>query len=507
VTERTARGRWVGAVAVAMTLTVGAGCVDADRSVSLRSPASSTTTTTTPVPIPPGPTTTTVGEREVAPAEWQDCGEGFQCAELAVPVDHAQPGGPTLTLALVRQPAQDPARRIGSLLMNPGGPGGSAVGFVRNVAGSLPAPLQERFDIVGFDPRGVGGSTPVACEAGVAAMYEADPTIEDAADRDLLLQTSQAFVDDCEQRHGDLLPYLGTEDVARDMDLVRQAVGDDELTYVGLSYGTAIGQVYADLFPDRIRAMVLDGVVDLSRPGVDGARLQASGFERALDAFAADCQARPACPLADDPEGAIEQVMGAVEAQPLPANSEPDGVGPGLAALGIAQAMYSTALWAPLAQSVEAALDGDGTTLALLGRSYLSGPSFSAYFAVNCLDSEWPEADALLAAGKDVAGESPHFGEALVNDYVRCSLWPAEPNPIGPPQAEGSPPIVVLSTTDDPATPYESGVAVADLLPQGVLVTNEGAGHTIFTDGKSCIDDATVPYLVDLTVPADELRC
>lgn len=486
---------------------VAAGCVSADESVTQGSttPASSASSGTSITEPVPGPTTG--GQASPAALRWEPCDGGFECATLAVPVDHERPDGPTLDLGVVRQPAGDADRRIGSLLMNPGGPGGSAVEFVEGVAPGLPAPLRDRFDIVGFDPRGVGRSDALDCHARVRAMYVADPTIEDPADRAALLRTSTAFVRDCERRYRDLLPHLGTRDVAQDMDLLRQALGEEKLTYVGLSYGTSIGQVYADLFPTRVRAMVLDGVVDLATPGVAGAEVQATGFERALDNFAADCRRRSSCPIAADPEGAVERVMAAAERSPIPARHAGEPAGPGLVTLALVQAMYSESLWAPLAEGVAAALDGDASVLVRLADSYLGVASFEIYFAVSCLDSAWPEPDALLAAAEAAARSAPHFGEAIVTDYVRCSLWPTRPQPLRPPEAQGSPAILVVSTTGDPATPYESGVAVAKQLPRGVLLTNEGEGHTVVVEGKACIDDAVVPYLVDLEVPEPNTRC
>ncbi len=492
------------AAVLAAALLAG-GCASGDRSVA-QGPTSEASPLATAPEAPPS-SDSNVGTTPSGSLDWTECDGGFECATLAVPVDHERPDGPTLDLGLVRQPAADPDRRIGSLLMNPGGPGGSAVEFVEGVAPGLPSELRDRFDIVGFDPRGVGRSDALDCHDRIRAMYVTDPTIEDAGDRAALLRTSTAFVQECEQRYRDLLAHLGTRDVARDMDLIREAMGEDTLTYVGLSYGTSIGQVYADLFPERVRAMVLDGVVDLSTPGVEGAVVQATGFERALDNFAADCRRRSSCPIAADPEAAVERVIAAAERAPIPAARVGEPAGPGLVILALVQSMYSESLWAPLAQGVATALRGDASALVQLANSYLGVASFEIYFAVSCLDSAWPAPDALLAAGKVAARSAPHFGEAIVTDYVRCSLWPARPQPLRPPEAAGSPPILVVSTTGDPATPYESGVAVADQLPQGVLLTNEGEGHTVVVDGKACIDDAVVPYLVGLEAPSDGTRC
>ncbi len=266
--------------------------------------------------------------------------------------------------------------------------------------------------------------------------------------------------------------------------------------------------MYADLFPERVRAMVLDGAVELGVPGVQGATFQAVGFERALDRFVTDCRADPGCPVADDPEAAVEEVVAAAEEAPIPAADADRPATPGVVSLGLTRALYGESRWPDLAEGLAAALDGDASGLVSLADDYLELASFPVYFGVSCLDSVWPDSpEELLFAAKQAAAASPHFGEAIVSDYVRCPLWPVEPQPLTAPAAEGSPPIVVVSTTNDPATPYESGVRVADQLPQGVLVTNEGDGHTVVAQGEECVDDAVFTYLVDLRPPEDGLRC
>ncbi len=446
--------------------------------------------------------------------EWSACESGLECAEMAVPLDHDDPGGETITLGLIRRPAEDPAKRIGSLLFNPGGPGGSAVEMVQQLP--LPSELTDRFDIVGVDPRGVGESSALDCHSYLKDIYDADPTMEDEADVDRYLEVSQKFVDECESKYAELLPHLGTVDVAKDMDLVRAALGDEQLSYVGYSYGTSIGQQYARLYPERVRALVLDGVVDPDSTGLEAAADQARGFDRALDAFVEGC-GNGECGLEGDANEAIKAVLAASEKAPIPSAVADRPATPGVVSLALAQALYSEFLWPDLGRALEDGLAGDGSGLVDLADYYLGSDGsggydsgFEIYFAVSCLDSQWPsEPDQVLDEAKVVGERYPEIGEALVNDYVRCALWPTPPEPLEPipSDIEGLDPIVFISTTGDPATPYESGVRVAERTPGARLITNEGEGHTIFAQGKPCVDDAVVAYLVDLELPEDGLTC
>lgn len=446
--------------------------------------------------------------------DWKACASGFQCGTVTVPLDYEDPGGTTIKLALLRRPATDTAQRIGSLLVNPGGPGGSGIDLAKSL--SVPAKVSARFDIVGFDPRGVGRSEPaISCHTYLQKMYDTDPTFEGAADRSAYLAISKKYVDECATKEKGLLAHLGTLDVARDMDRIREAVGDDKLNYLGYSYGTSIGQMYAQLFPTKIRAMVLDGVVDTEKTGLQGADEQAVGFEKALKAYLADCKSDTSCALGANPRAKVEQVIAASEKQPIPAASADRAATPGVIQLAIGAALYNKQSWPVLSQAIASGLAGDGSTLVALADSYLMrqpdgsyGNGFDIYFGVGCLDSSWPrDPDKVFANAKAIAAKAPLLGEGLVNDYVRCSLWPVKPEPLPDVTAKGSPPIVVVSTTRDPATPYESGVKVAQRLPQGVLLTNDGDGHTVTFQGKACVDDAITSYLIDDKAPKDGLRC
>ncbi len=474
-------------------------------SSSTTSTSTSTSTTTTTTTTIPGPT----GQR----LRWTSCDGGFQCATLQVPLDHRNPRGEKLTIALSRRRARKPKERIGSLIMNPGGPGVSAIELIQSLP--LPTELTDRFDIVGFDPRGVGRSSPLDCRTHLQAMYDADPTPADEAERQAYLDASKAFVDECAKKYPEVLPHLGTADVARDMDLVRAALGEEQVNYVGYSYGTSLGQQYARLFPKRVRTMVLDGVVDPAQTGLEAAAEQATGFTRALGAFAKSCDDHSCmdAPALD----VIDEVIAKAEEAPIPARRADRRAGPGVVSLAIAQGLYTEELWPQLARAIDQADHGNAGGLVRLADQYLDRQpdgtypnGFEVYFGTSCLDSAWPsDPKVVFDTAKVVGVANPRLGEALVNDYVRCAIWPAKPNPLTPIPSTitGLAPILVISTTGDPATPYESGVRVAERTPGAVLITNVGEGHTIFAKGKGCIDATVTRYLVDAVVPKGPITC
>jgi len=440
------------------------------------------------------------------PIEWEDCAYG-ECATLEVPLDYEDQSLGTTEIFVSREPARGDRR--GVLFVNPGGPGGTATDFAATLAVMLPSEVTEHFDIVGVDPRGTGESSPLSCGIPTKELYAADPTIEDDADIDAIIHISEAYVDDCADRHGDVLQHVGTRDVARDMDAVRAAMGEERISYLGFSYGTALGQVYAELFPTRVDKMILDGVLLLGPSGLEQATAQAAGFEVALGRWVEWCAGSTGCAVQADPLGAVETVLAlAEEGDGFPSANADRPAGPGEVSLALSMAMYAETLWRPLGTALAEALAGDGSGLVRLADQYIGFGGFEVYFAVNCLDFDWPEDPTeILAAGKGAAEQSPHFGEAIVNDYIRCADWPVEREPIEPVTAEGTPTIVVISTTGDPATPYEAGVELAERLADAVLVTYEGEGHTVVANGVRCIDEIVVRYLVEGEPPADGTTC
>jgi pimeloyl-ACP methyl ester carboxylesterase len=451
---------------------------------------------------------------------WADCGDGFQCGSVPVPKDYEHPRQGTIDVALIRLPASDPAARIGSLLVNPGGPGASGVEWMRSAAPMFPEELGATFDLVGFDPRGTGATLPVDCAIDFDEFYALDITPDNAAERAEVDDRYAAFADACEQRHGDDLALISSQDTVRDMDRVRAALGDQRLTYLGYSYGTYLGTLYADRYPDRVRAMLLDGAVDPTIDSEDAAIEQAAGLERALEAFFADCAVDRGCAFHSDgdPATAFDALLAEIDANGVPADNG-RVLGPGETEFGVALALYSGEIAYPqLADALADAAEGDGSSLLALSDIYTGRQDDgsydsrqSAFWAIGCLDSGLPAAGGAeqRALEQRAAAVAPHFGVSSVVMGQICRVWSVPPvDDPGPLRADGAPPIVVVGTTGDPATPVAWAEAHADHLQSGVLVVVEGSQHGGFAlGGNSCVDEIGVRYLVDLDVPAEGTMC
>lgn len=458
---------------------------------------------------------------EVPPVAWGPCSRSYtghyDCARLPVPLDHARPSGTRIEIALIRTRAT--GHKIGSLLVNPGGPGVSAVADWDSLSGSLDRTLHERFDVIGFDPRGVGDSAPVRCadSTGVGAYLALNFAPRDAAETTALVDGARQFAAGCLARSGALLPFIGTRDAARDMDDIRAAVGDQRLTYLGLSYGTYLGAAYADQFPSRVRALALDGALDPTVPPVRSADTQSRAFQRQLDRFLADCAGRAGCrwKVGGDPHAALRALLARIDSDPPPG---PDGrrLHAGEAFFGLGYALYDPQLWPTLAGALAAAGAGNGGPLLQLSDyytdrnpdgSYLN--STEANLAINCRDAAWPRSpQGFLAADSEAAAAAPDFGVSNLNLALGCAFFPPQDSgaPVAPLTARGAPPILVIATTGDPATPYDDGVALARQLSSGVLLTNVGEQHTAYLY-SSCVRRAVDAYLTDLKVPATQARC
>ena len=456
----------------------------------------------------------------VSPARWSDCGNGFLCAQVRLPRDYAAPTKGTLNVAMIRLPATDKASRIGSLFVNPGGPGASGVDFVRDGATRLfPAALLKRFDIIGFDPRGVNSSTAIRCIDNLDPQAELDPSPDDPAELKALVASAREYAGECGKRNDTTLPYLSTDAVARDLDALRVAVGDDKLSYLGFSYGTLIGSTYASLFPDHIRAMVLDGAIDPSLD-LEGLRAgQAKGFETELRSFLDDCAARTSCAFHEGGRSrqVFDSLMASIDRKPLPATKLHSArvIGPGIAWYSVLAALYSKDAWPTLAQALELARHGDGSIMLLIADPYRGrkpNGSYSnmqdAYVGNTCLDFPAPtDVAAYTGWASTLEASAPHFAGMIAYNDLPCAFWPVPPERTPKPaSAPGAPPIVVVGSTGDPATPYAWAVALSKQLESAVLVTRQGDGHTGY-EFSACVKAAVDTYLLDLTAPNAGLTC
>ncbi|WP_093799802.1 alpha/beta hydrolase [Streptomyces sp. Wb2n-11] len=456
--------------------------------------------------------------------KWRECGApGFQCATVKAPLDYKKPEKSDIGLAVSRQKATGPGKRLGSLLVNPGGPGGSAIGYLQAYAAiGYPAPVRARYDMVAVDPRGVGRSEPVECLTGkeMDAYTQVDQTPDDRGETNKLVTSFKNFAAGCEKRSAEILPHVSTVDSARDMDILRAVLGDEKLNYVGASYGTFLGATYAELFPGRSGRLVLDGAMDPSLPARDLNRDQTAGFETAFQSFAADCVKREDCPLGTGtPDEAGKRLKGffdELDAEPVP-TGESRPLGESLATMGVIAAMYDESGWPQLRESLTRAMGGDGAGLLALADTYYERSEDGSYAnlmyanaAVNCLDlpSAFTGPDQVRTGLPAFEKASPVFGEGFAWTSLNCTYWPTAPT--GTPhriEAEGAAPIVVVGTTRDPATPYKWAESLADQLASGTLLTYDGDGHTAYGRGSDCIDTAINTYLLEGTPPKNAKKC
>ena len=452
---------------------------------------------------------------------WEACGD-LQCGTVTVPIDYREPGGETIDLALNKVVATDPASYIGPLVVNPGGPGAPGTDYAEQAPLAFRSQLLDRFDIVGFDPRGTGDSDPIDCltDEQLSDYLAADPDPDDAAEGRQFAESQEDFFAGCVELSDSLIGHVTTAETARDLDVIRAALGQVTLSYFGASYGTKLGATYAELFPERVGRLVLDGAVDVSLPSRELSLAQAGGFETALRAFVDNCtQVTDDCFLGDTVDEGLQTIadlLDGIEARPLPTGEPDRDLTVGSAFYGIVVPLYNRDNWTLLSQGLGQALDGNGSTLQLLSDFYASreGDTYAdnsseAIYAINCLDDPYsigPEQVPDQYA--DFERVSPTFGRVFAWGLVGCRGMQVtsseKPLTI---RGEGAAPILVTGTTRDPATPYEWAVALSEQLASGVLITRDGDGHTAYNAGNDCVDEAIEGYLIEGTVPADGLEC
>jgi pimeloyl-ACP methyl ester carboxylesterase len=470
--------------------------------------------------------------RPGSPVQWGPCKAassdetrlpaGAECGMLSVPVDYSKPDGDVAQIAMIRFKAT--GQKVGSLVVNPGGPGESGVEAAASMVPTLPQSVRERFDLVGFDPRGVANAEPaVWCNSDADNdRLRADPTVEYTQEGvDHIEKENKAFVQRCEDKMGkEFLANLGTSNVAKDLEAVRVGLGDDKLTYLGYSYGTRIGAAYAEAYPDKVRAMILDGAVDPNADQIEEEIRQAAAFQKAFDNFAADCARSPDCPLGTDPAKATDVYKSLVDPlvkKPAKTRDSRD-LSYNDAIVGTILPLYSPGLWRHLTQALSELKDGTGDTMLAMADLYMGRDAQGHYnnstdvrVAVNCVDKPHITDRAKVVdqdrRTREVAPFMSYGEFTGLAPLDTCAFWPV---PATSDQHEikvtGLPPILVVSTTNDPATPYQAGVDLAAQLG-GTLVTFEGTQHTVVFQGNPCIDDIAARYLVDVTVPPPGTRC
>ncbi|WP_037900736.1 alpha/beta hydrolase [Streptomyces sp. NRRL S-350] len=488
---------------------------------------------------------------------WQPCDGAYECTTFQVPLDYDHPGDGDLTLAAARAPAEPSGAapsgvapsgvasssmapsgaapsgvpgvaagvtgpRLGSLLLNPGGPGGSAVDYLEAAARTYDRGVRARYDLVGLDPRGVGRSAPVTCLSGdrMDAFTAVDLTPGDQRAVDALVAADKEFAEGCRKQAGPALGHLSTVEAARDMDVLRALLGDEKLNFVGKSYGTFLGATYAGLFPSRVGRLVLDGAMDPALDSVAGNRTQAGGFETAWAAFAKDCAKREDCPLGRTEQQAGEQLtalFATVRAEALPTADGGRRLSESQATTGVIQAMYADFLWPKLRAALADAKAGDGTGLLKLSDDYYGREADGSYpnlmfanTAVNCLDLPAPFGgpEDVQRAVPDFERISPHFGRDMAWMALACAYWPVRATGAAHTiRAAGAAPIVVVGTTRDPATPYAWAQSLAGQLESGRLLTFDGDGHTAYGRHSVCVDGAVNRFLLTGEAPEQGKRC
>ncbi|MGV1003160.1 MAG: alpha/beta hydrolase [Candidatus Nanopelagicales bacterium] len=509
--------RGTAAVAASLALLALAGCSflpgGADKSASPTASASEASPTTSEAAL------SAFYEQAV---RWSGCGGKFECTQVKVPLSYAEPEGDTIALAVVRLPATKP---IGSLLVNPGGPGGSGVEYARAARAALSAEVIKHYDIVGVDPRGVAESEPVHCltDAQLDRLLATDGTPDTQAEIDALVAVSAKVGAGCKRKSAQIAANMGTEFAARDLDIVRAVVGDDKLNLLGKSYGTFLGAQYAELFPAKVGKMVLDGVLPSSLDSDALTLGQAKGFDLALRRFIGDCLPRQDCPLdsstVDGGVAEIQKLLAELNNNPLPGIGKRE-LNEALATYAIASFLYAPPTdWEALRFGLAAAFEGDGSVLLDMADERVqrnadgtfANNGNEAFYAVSCLDrpaNGGAEHAAQLA--QEWAAQAPVFGPSMAWGNLPCYQWPLGTESNAARQvftAKGSGPILVVTTKYDPATPYEWGVQVAKELENATLLTYDGDGHTAYFAGSTCVDNVVDAYLLEGTMPTAGVVC
>ena len=452
---------------------------------------------------------------------WKACDDSastttVQCGTLQVPFDYNNPSAGTFTLYVKLLPAANPTLRIGSMMVNPGGPGFGGSSLADDASYYFSSDIIDHFDIIAWDPRGTGKSTPaVDCVDDYDQYFGIDSPPDSPEEKQALIDASQAFNDECMDNSGEILPYISTQASATDMNSIRQALGEDKISYFGFSYGSELGATWATMFPQTVRAAVFDGAVDPQATSAQEGMAQAGGFEGQLTTFLAACSKNSTCAFYNGgkAEAAFDSLLLELDTKPLVVTKDRTPVTQGVAFTAVAQAMYSDSNWPQLEQALADAQQGDGAGLLKLYDDYYQrkddgsyGNELEAFLAISCLDD--PGATSVKEvedAVQDFVAAAPRLGANFGYGYS-CALWPVKPATKIDATGKGAGPIVVVGTTGDPATPLASTRKMAAALEQGILLIVEANQHTGY-GANECINTAVDSYLIDLTVPVNETTC
>lgn len=451
---------------------------------------------------------------------WKACATGFaegdECGSIKVPYSYDDPSIGMFTLRMRRHPAQVKAERIGSMLVNPGGPGFGGQFMVEQASSYFSSDLVDRFDIIGWDPRGTGESEPaVDCVDEYDSYFAVDPTPADDAAKQALIDASKKFDDACEKKSGDILPWISTNNTARDMDTIRRALGEEKITYFGFSYGSELGATWATMFPSTVRAAVIDGATDPTADAIQGGILQATGFERELNTFLAQCSADSKCPFWNNgkAEAAYDALAEAIDRKPVNVRAGRTPVNLAVFDTAVSQAMYSSSIWPSLEQALADLQKGDGAGILGLYDDYYQrkgdgtyGNELEAFTAISCIDDPGPrtveETDKYLSRFLEVA---PRLGASFASGYA-CVFWPAKPDYRVAITGKDAGPILVVGTTGDSATPLEGTRKMADTLEDGRLIVLTANRHTGYGE-NACVTGAVDQYLISTKVSFEEKAC
>lgn len=469
-----------------------------------------------------------------APAQFQDCSSGikihslgvkadrlarlsFECAAVSVPLDYAEPDGKQIRLVAVRIHDAHNTSSTGSLLVNPGGPGGSGVELALGLLSKISDTVLSHFDLVGFDPRGVGLSSPVDClsDAEQDKFDAASPDVRTPAGFAAAKALAKGYADKCSAKYGTALADYDTVQAAKDMDQIRQAIGDDKLNYLGFSYGTELGAQYIHLFPDKVRVAVLDGAVDPLYGPLEAAAKQLGGFEDAFDQFAEWCRSHDPCSTLGDPRQAVYDIVAAARSAPLPAAGDSRRVTASLVLTAVSEALYSRPEWPTLGRALVDGRDGAGKGLLDLADRYYQRFDghytnlLDAFNTVSCNDSPPGPSDAKIrATTRTWAERYPMFGLGAAASLFVCQQWqPDRTVPPLPSAPDSANTILVIGNLHDPATPYQGAVDLTKTLGNARLLSWDGQGHTSYLEGSSCVDNYVNSYLVDGTLPPPDTTC